>query len=64
MLKLAKDEGVELTKDQLEAVSGGFCADFGCPKCECHTTTIRKAAAIITWYALIAATNGLKKPAS
>ena len=26
-----------LTEDQLEAVSGGFCADFVCSKCECHT---------------------------
>ena len=26
LLQLAKDEGVELTKDQLEAISGGGCS--------------------------------------
>ena len=34
--KLAKDEGVELTEEQLEAVNGGICTstpDFVCPKC-------------------------------
>ena len=34
MLKLAKEEGIELTDEQLEAVSGGSClTDFDCPKC-------------------------------
>ena len=27
LLQLAKDEGVELTPEQLEAVSGGGCSD-------------------------------------
>lgn len=32
LLKLAKDEGIELTDEQLEAVSGGFCTER-CPNC-------------------------------
>jgi len=36
ILELAKAEGIELTDEQLEAVSGGICTstpDFTCPKC-------------------------------
>lgn len=36
LLALAKEEGIELTDEQLEAVSGGFCTStpsFTCPKC-------------------------------
>ena len=34
LLKLAKDEGVELTSEQMEAVSGGGCfSSFKCPNC-------------------------------
>lgn len=36
LLKLAKEEGIELTDEQLEAVSGGFCSMHSalqCPKC-------------------------------
>ena len=36
LLKLAKEEGVELTDEQLAAVNGGICTstpDFVCPKC-------------------------------
>lgn len=37
LLALAKEEGIQLTDEQLEAVSGGgFCAStpsFVCPKC-------------------------------
>ena len=36
LLALAKEEGVELTDEQLAAVSGGVCTstpDFVCPKC-------------------------------
>ena len=33
ILKVAKEEGVELTDEQLEAVSGGACVDLICPKC-------------------------------
>ena len=39
-LALAKEEGVELTDDQLEAVSGGACnsANIPCPKCNSMDT--------------------------
>ena len=36
LLKLAKEEGIQLTDEQLEAVSGGFCSMHSalqCPKC-------------------------------
>lgn len=34
ILTAAKEEGIELTDEQLEAVSGGNCfTDFDCPKC-------------------------------
>ena len=34
ILAVAKEEGLELTDEQLEAVSGGNCLmDFDCPKC-------------------------------
>ena len=36
ILALAKQEGIELTEDQLEAVNGGFCEStpsFICPEC-------------------------------
>lgn len=33
ILKAAKEEGLELTDEQLEAVSGGACVDVICPKC-------------------------------
>ena len=34
LLKLAKEEGVELTSEQMEAVSGGGCfSSFKCPNC-------------------------------
>ncbi|MDY6430971.1 MAG: Nif11 family protein [Bacilli bacterium] len=35
ILKLAKEEGFELTDEQLEAVNGGFCTDDTpkCPNC-------------------------------
>lgn len=36
ILEVAKQEGIELTEEQLEAVSGGcgtFTADEKCPKC-------------------------------
>ena len=33
-LRLAKQEGIELTDEQLSAVSGGNClTDFECPQC-------------------------------
>lgn len=34
LLAIAKEEGIELTDEQLEAVSGGSCAGFTrCPQC-------------------------------
>ena len=33
ILKAAKEEGLELTDEQLEAVSGGACVDVICPVC-------------------------------
>ena len=34
LLNLAKDEGIELTSEQLEAVSGGGCfSSLKCPNC-------------------------------
>ena len=34
LFQLAKDEGVELTSEQMETVSGGGClSSFKCPKC-------------------------------
>ena len=35
ILKLAKEEGIELTDEQLEAVSGGSCfSPERCPRCK------------------------------
>ena len=38
LLKLAKEEGIELSDEQLEAVSGGFCDSspkiYACPVCK------------------------------
>ena len=36
LLKLAKEEDIQLTEEQLAAVTGGICTstpDFTCPKC-------------------------------
>lgn len=44
LLTLAKKEGVELTDEQLSAISGGFCdsSDFRwrCPKCGSSDTEV------------------------
>lgn len=46
LLELAKNEGVELSDEQLEAVAGGFCdsSDFRwqCPKCGSSDTEVRE----------------------
>ena len=39
ILKLAKEEGIELTDDQIVAVSGGGCNSIHCPRC--GSTNIR-----------------------
>lgn len=37
ILALAKEEGIELTDEQLEAVSGGACTMWdSCPNCHCY----------------------------
>ena len=37
LLALAKEEGVELTSEQMEAVRGGGCmSSFKCPNCGSH----------------------------
>lgn len=38
LLQLAKDEGVELSDEQLAAVSGGNCDSGVCPDCGCYQT--------------------------
>ena len=38
LLALAKEEGIELTDEQLEAVSGGNCDSSACPDCGCRQT--------------------------
>ena len=38
LLALAKEEDVELSEEQLNAVSGGACTPTSCPKC--HSTNI------------------------
>ena len=42
MLALAKEEGIELTDEQLEAVSGGSCGDtvLVCSKCRYDLVTM------------------------
>ena len=45
LLKLAKQEGVELNDEQLEAVNGGFCDSSDlkacCPNCGSHDNEIK-----------------------
>lgn len=33
ILLIAKNEGVELTEEQLDAISGGACSNYTCPFC-------------------------------
>ena len=42
LLSLAKEEGVELTDEQLEAVSGGWCSETTEPCPKCGSTSIKK----------------------
>ena len=41
ILSLAKAEGVELTDEQLQAVSGGGCLSGRCPDCNSQNTEIK-----------------------
>ena len=48
MLALAKEEGIELTDEQLEAISGGACNDdnytvIRCPSC--HSSNLNRTSA-------------------
>lgn len=54
ILTLAKDEGVELTNEQLEAISGGAChfQKITCPYCgsdSVHKTMIEGSEAYDCW---------------
>ena len=42
LLALAKAEGIELSDEQLEAVSGGFCSETTEPCPKCGSTSIKK----------------------
>ena len=54
LLKVAKEEGIELTDQQLEAVNGGICTstpNFTCPKCNStRVKTVLKENSIAEWY--------------
>jgi len=54
LLSLAKKEGVELTDEQLEAVSGGICTstpEFTCPVCGSkNVKTKHNENSIAEWY--------------
>ncbi len=43
LLSLAKEEGIELTSEQLEAVNGGACSNTdNCPPCpSCGSTNVK-----------------------
>ena len=42
LLALAKAEGIELSDEQLEAVSGGWCSETTEPCPKCGSTSIKK----------------------
>ena len=42
LLALAKEEGITLSDEQLEAVSGGFCSETTEPCPKCGSTSIKK----------------------
>ena len=54
LLQLAKEEGVELTDEQLEAANGGICTStpsFTCPICGSdQVKTVLKENSIAEWY--------------
>ena len=51
LLKLAKEEDVELTEGQLEAVSGGSCGDpLICPRCNRDNCRNRNAYGGAQWH--------------
>ena len=54
LLKFAKDQGIELTDEQLEAVNGGICTStpsFTCPYCgSSNVKTKHNENSIAEWY--------------
>ena len=42
LLAIAQAEGVQLTEEQLEAVSGGWCSETNEPCPKCGSTSIKK----------------------
>ena len=54
LLELARQEGIELTSEQLEAVNGGICTStpsFRCPICNSdRVKTVLKENSIAEWY--------------
>lgn len=42
LLEFAKAEGIQLTDEQLEAVSGGFCSETTEPCPKCGSTNVKK----------------------
>ena len=52
VLKLAKEEGIELSEEQLEAVSGGMCSTIptNCPFCGGTDFKVSKANLLTTTY--------------
>ena len=42
LLALAKQEDIELTEEQLEAVNGGWCSETTEPCPKCGSTSVRK----------------------
>ena len=50
ILKLAKEEGIELTDEQLEAISGGCSGVECCPKCGSKNLCTMRAPMFETYY--------------
>jgi len=52
LLKIAKEEGIELTDEQLEVVNGGFfcsAAEVQCPNCHAEGDDIEECAGGSKW---------------
>lgn len=42
LLSVAREEGIELTDEQLEAVNGGWCSETTEPCPKCGSTSVKK----------------------
>ena len=63
LLEIAKEEGLELNEEQLEAVSGGcgtFTAKVSCPKCGCNKLRRSSSGDLIKLYYLECSSCGHK----